>query len=468
MPLGELRIVKTCMVAQRAAIEVVAQNIANAATPCYTRQRPVLTPIAATQMVDPTKAGQGVSLDYVQRLTDTRLQARINLQRGMYQQAQTLSFGLERIEGVVGDMDEGMQSALTDFFNAWDDLGADGNNLGARARVVSTGQALADALHAHRATLQSLAGDIEGQFNDLVARANALLERVAELNKQAMGNEGRMGGNMAAVQRDQACQELAELLGATTLAQPDGSLSVLISGLQVVDAGTASRVELVADPADPSIHHLSIQGHVDPGVSESWLSPTLGQVQGITGQALALLQIRDQYMPAYLQRLDEFAGVLAEAVNTRHQLGFDLNGDPGGVFFEYDPTGPAGSLQVSATIAADSRLTAASGVANTSGDGQAAFAIGAIRYERLFGIATAEQYVADLMAQAGADVVAAQDAAVTRENLLQALEDRFQERYGVSVDEESVELMKYQKAFIAATRVAEVVNEMMESVLDLV
>jgi len=329
MPLGELRIVKTCMVAQRAAIEVVAQNIANAATPCYTRQRPVLTPIAATQMVDPTKAGQGVSLDYVQRLTDTRLQARINLQRGMYQQAQTLSFGLERIEGVVGDMDEGMQSALTDFFNAWDDLGADGNNLGARARVVSTGQALADALHAHRATLQSLAGDIEGQFNDLVARANALLERVAELNKQAMGNEGRMGGNMAAVQRDQACQELAELLGATTLAQPDGSLSVLISGLQVVDVGTASRVELVADPADPSIHHLSIQGHVDPGVSESWLSPTLGQVQGITGQALALLQIRDQYMPAYLQRLDEFAGVLAEAVNTRHQLGFDLNGDPG-------------------------------------------------------------------------------------------------------------------------------------------
>jgi flagellar hook-associated protein 1 FlgK len=454
MPMGELRIVKTCLVAQRAALEVIAQNIANASTPCYTRQRPVMEAIAATRMVDPTRAGQGVRLKYVQRLWDARLAAQMNYQRGLHKYYETLAHGLERVEGVVGDMEKGLAKALSEFFNAWDQLGADGSNVGARKGVVAAAQALADALRLQREGLQTLHTDIEGQINDVVERANGLLARVAELNGQVMGNEGRMGGNTAAVQRDQACQELAELLGATTVVQPDGSVLVLVGGLHVVDGVRAATIEAVPDAVDPTIHNISIQGHVNP--------------DGMAGQALGLIQTRDHYIPAYLARLDELAQVLADAVNAQHQLGFDLNGNSGDVFFVYDPAGAAGTLRVSDAIIADISLIAASGVNQASADGSNAFAIGAIRYHQLLGITTAEQYAADMMAEVGADVEWAQQAALTRQNVVETLEDQYQGLYGVSVDEEAVELMKYQKAFIASARVAQIVNEMMQSVLELV
>jgi flagellar hook-associated protein 1 FlgK len=378
----------------------------------------------------------------------------MNYQRGLHKYYETLAHGLERVEGVVGDMEKGLAKALSEFFNAWDQLGADGSNVGARKGVVAAAQALADALRLQREGLQTLHTDIEGQINDVVERANGLLARVAELNGQVMGNEGRMGGNTAAVQRDQACQELAELLGATTVVQPDGSVLVLVGGLHVVDGVRAATIEAVPDAVDPTIHNISIQGHVNP--------------DGMAGQALGLIQTRDHYIPAYLARLDELAQVLADAVNAQHQLGFDLNGNSGDVFFVYDPAGAAGTLRVSDAIIADISLIAASGVNQASADGSNAFAIGAIRYHQLLGITTAEQYAADMMAEVGADVEWAQQAALTRQNVVETLEDQYQGLYGVSVDEEAVELMKYQKAFIASARVAQIVNEMMQSVLELV
>jgi len=453
MPLNQLRIVKTSLMAQRAALEVIAQNIANASTPNYTRQRPVMAALAATRMVDPTKAGQGVRLEYVQRLWDARLLAQIGFQKGQHKEAETLAYGLESVEGIVGQMDHGLHDALTEFFNAWDELGTDGANMGARAQVLKTATALTDMLHATRSHLQTLSRDAESQLNDIVTRTNALAQRVAELNGQVSGNQGTVGGNTAATQRDQACQELAELLGATMRTQSDGTVLVLVGGLHLVDGVHASQLELVPDATDPSLHHISLQGHLDP--------------PGMTGQARGLLRLRDEQIPRYLARLDQFAQTLADAVNAQHVAGYDLASNAGGDFFVYDPAGAAGTIRVADSIAADSTLIAASEVADTSSDGGNAFAIGALRYQSLFGVSTAEEELADLAALAGAETQATQQEALARQNVVETLEDRYAERYGVSVDEEAVELMKYQKAFIASTRVAQVVNEMMDSILKL-
>ncbi len=453
MPLQVLRIVKTSLVAQRAAMEVVSQNISNAATPCYTRQRAIIEPIAATRLVDPTRGGQGVRVDYVQRLWDARLMAQIGFQRGLKEHAENLAYGLERIEGLLGDMEQGIHTLVGDFFNAWDVLGADGASLGARREVIGAAKALADALRLQVARLHSFRQDIEGQMNDLVTRANELLQRVAELNKQVMGGQGRVGGNIAAVQRDQACEELAKLLGCTVMAQPDGSVSVLIGGIQLVDKDTAVTLHLVPDASDPTVHNIEILGHINP--------------DGMAGQAQALLDVRDDYIPAFLQRLDQLAQGIADAVNAQHQAGYDLNGDSGGMFFQYDASSPAGTIQVDNAIESDINLIAASSVPDTTSDGGNAFMIGALRYQPLFGAQTAEQYAADLLAEVGADVEAAQQAALSRENIITTLEAKYQELFGVSVDEESVDLMRYQKAFIASARIARIVNEMMDSVLDL-
>lgn len=453
MPLGVLRVVKTALVAQRAAIEVISQNISSASVPCYTRQRAVMEAIAATRIVDPTKAGQGVRVERVERLWDARLLARIHYERGLQQHAEHLTYGLERIEGIFGDMEKGLQNAVSSFFNAWDVLGADGANLGARREVVGAAQALASMLRSQTRRLYELAREVEAEMDDAVEEANALLQRIADLNNQVVFGRGRVGGNIAGVQRDQACRELAGLIGCTIMKEDDDSVSVFLGGIELVSRGNAVTIELVPDPADPNVHHVQVAGHVDP--------------DGLAGRLRALMDIRDEHVPGYLGRLDELARGIADAVNVQHAAGYDLNGGPGGDFFAYDPSGPAGTLEVVSEIEGDIRLIAAASVPETSSDGENAFLIGGLRHRLLFGSLTAEQYAADIMAEAGADAFAARQAALTRQNVVESLEAKYQERYGVSVDEEAVDLIKYQKAFVASARIAQIVNEMMESLLEI-
>jgi flagellar hook-associated protein 1 FlgK len=453
VPLETLRIVKASLAAHQAALEVVSQNLANAATPAYTRQRPVLLPIATARLFDPARAGQGVRLEYVQRLWDAHLAADINLQRGLHKEAEISAQALEQVEALLGDNEQGLVGLVTAFFNAWTELGSDGASLAARRAVVGAAQALADTLRDRVQRLLTLQQELDTRLQQAVQRANALLERVAELNGQVIGNQGTVGAGNAATQRDQALQEIAELVGGVGVAQEDGTVSVFIGGLAVVDGVRALRLELVPDPAQPALHQVRVGGHVDP--------------EGLSGQVRGLLAVRDQRLPAYLQRLEEFAATLAAAVNAQHRAGYDLSGAPGGDFFTYQKGFAAGSLRVAADLASDVSKLAASSVPAASSDGQNAFALGALRYQGLFGTLTAEQYAADVLAQVGAEVGVAQQAALTRANLLDTLEARYQERYGVVVDEEAMEILKYQKAFLACARVAQAVSEMMDSVLQM-
>ncbi|MBC7286549.1 MAG: flagellar hook-associated protein FlgK [Armatimonadetes bacterium] len=454
MPLDILRIVKTSMAAQRAALEVVSQNIANASTPCYTRQRPEMVPLAASRIFSPTRSGQGVLLSYVQRLWDARLAANIDYQYGLQQNAEALTYRLEEIEGFIGSLDQGLHTLTAEMFNAWSDLGVDGANMGARRAVIGAAQAFSDSLREIVSRLRQMQAEQEARLSEAVQQANALLQRIADLNTQVQGNQGTLGGNTAAVQRDQTLQELAKLVGATFLHNDDGTVSVLIGGLQVVHGHSIVPLKLVPDPNDPTVHHVDICGYQDP--------------DALSGSLRAALQLRDYYIPQYLSRLDAFARAVADAVNAQHQAGYDLDGNPGISFFTYDPSSPAGTIRVADDIVDDARLVAASAISSPSSDGQNAFRIASIRYDRLFSSLTAEQYVADLVAQIGGDAAAARQAAITRQNLVDSLEARYQERFGVSVDEEAVELMKYQKAFIASARIASVINEMMDDLLSLV
>lgn len=453
MPLDILRIAKTSMAAQRAALEVISQNIANASTPCYTRQRPEMVAIAASRIFSPTRSGQGVELKSVQRLWDARLLATIDYNKGLYKNSAALAYRLEEIEGFVGSLEQGLHTLTSEMFNAWSDLGVDGANMGARRAVVGAAQALADGLRQIVSRLRQMQAEQNARLANGVAEVNALLARVAELNGQVQGNKGTVGGNTAATQRDQALQRLAELAGAVGVERDDGTVSVLIGGLEVVRGATVLPLRLVPDPADPNVDHIEVCGFQDP--------------EGLTGELRAIMQIRDEYIPHYLARLDTFARTLADAVNSQHQAGYDFNGDPGIEFFEYDPDWPAGTIRVNEALVNDARLVAASSISQPSSDGENAFHIASIRYQELFGDLTAEQYIADVVAEIGGDVAAAHEAAKTRQNLVDALEARYQERYGVSVDEEAVELMKYQKAFIASARIARVVNEMMDDLLSI-
>lgn len=460
MAIQTLSIVQNSLAAQQAALNVIGQNISNASTPSYTEQRPVLLPTDAVRDYSTTSAADGSKVDSVQRLWDARLAADANLQRGLEENATTTSSALEQVEGIVGNTSDGLPTMLTNMYNAWSTLASDGSDTGSRRNVVGTATTLADTLRDTVGQLQSMRQTMDDDLVQTVSDAKDDLQQVADLNAQIANNAGTVGANNAMTQRDQVLQDLANKVGAVSVMQPDGTAAVYVGGLVVVDGTKVVGMQTVADPTQAGMHQVSISGHLDP--------------DGLSGDAGADLSVRDDYIPGYLQRLNDFASSVADSVNACHTAGYDLQGNAGEDFFTYDASSPAGTIEVNPDISADPTKVAASGVAATTADGTAASNIAALRYQAMGTTAsgattsmTPEQYIGDVVAEVGADVSSAQGTATTRQDLVNSMDSTYQGLYGVSVDQETVNLIQYQKAFEASAKIVQVVNEMMDSVLQI-
>jgi flagellar hook-associated protein 1 FlgK len=96
-------------------------------------------------------------------------------------------------------------------------------------------------------------------------------------------------------------------------------------------------------------------------------------------------------------------------------------------------------------------------------------AIDDLRNHRLLsaGTATCSQFSADLISTVGIDAQAAQTRLDSRQILVRRLQDEYANQAGVSLDEEALELMRYEQAYMAASRLMNTALEMMDAILQL-
>ena len=295
------------------------------------------------------------------------------------------------------------------------------------------------------------------RVTDQVAEINSLARTVAALNGSVATavNAGQQPNDLLD-QRDQAVDRLARLTGATARAGANSSIDLSVGG-SVLVAGVSTR-ELAAGPG---------------GLSATFADGGALRAGGELGGYLGLIS---SDLPAFQAQLDQVADGLSTAVNAVQQGGYDYQGRPGGAFFvgtgargiTVDPsltwdgvaagqTPPAGSppqpvLQDGSNALAMAALRSATVVAGPGG-GAATTAADALRgVGGLLGSAAAEAQRADAR---GTATTAAADTQRAQVN-------------GVSVDEEMVELVKYQHAYQAAARVISIADQMMQTVLDLV
>ena len=181
------------------------------------------------------------------------------------------------------------------------------------------------------------------------------------------------------------------------------------------------------------------------------------------------LASRDAHIPAYLGRLDELAFGLAQAVNTAHQAGFDLNGAPGQAFFA-PPAGIAGaaaSLQLDAAIDGNPALVAASG-SGAPGDNAAARTLADLRNARVIGgTATFNESWAQLVYRVGTDTQTALAEQRSRHEVVSQVARLRDQVSGVSLDEESANMLKYQRAYEANARFFSTVDSVLDTLMQL-
>ena len=168
--------------------------------------------------------------------------------------------------------------------------------------------------------------------------------------------------------------------------------------------------------------------------------------------------------------LDTFAADLATTFNTQHAAGFDLNGNPGGDLFSFDPGSPALTLTVDPALINDAALLAFGGTSPTlAGDIDNLRALMDLEDDVIVGgTRTASDWLTDLTSALGTQISRAEQVATSQDVLVADLEELHQNLHGIDLDEEATNLLLYQTAYQAAARVIAANDGLMASLMELV
>lgn len=297
--------------AAQAALTVIGNNVANAATDGYHRQRIELSPATSGQ------TGGGVDVTGITRMIDTFLEGEITRQESSYGQvSQELSL-LSTMETTFGEFSEtgGLNATLDKFFNAWRNLAASPLERVPRNEVISTAQSLTDELRSLGASLTGMGDQIVLETQNTVAAINQLTEQIAELNGKIQDInivQGPAGANNLCDQRDQRVMELAQLAGVETQLRDNGVVDVSIAGVSVVTGAVVLGLGVYLRDGD-------------------MLAVTAGGAQGSAlpvegGRLGGLLALKNELLGGVRGELDTLARTIVDEVNRCHIQGLGLEG----------------------------------------------------------------------------------------------------------------------------------------------
>jgi len=443
------------MSAQSYGLDVVGQNIANVNTPGYTRREVLLS---STASPDPMAQGAGVTVDGVRGIRDRLLERRLQMEQPSAAREGAIADSLSVVEVAIGKPGESIDAQMDAFFSAASNLASDPSAASARQSFVLAAQNLASGFRDMSVRLTSARQNADTQARGAVSQINALSAQIAAINGQ-LAQAPSNGTQSLSLQdhQKQLLDQLTKLIDVSAIERGDGGVDVSVgSGRPLVVGTDATNLGTVRQPPDGLV-----------GITSNGLDIT----SEITGGTLAgYLQVRDSYVPDYLTRLNDLASQVVTSVNAIHNGGFDKNGDAGLDLFTVDPNdSAAGSLQVNGAIVADTSLVAAAGV-NATGDNQAARDLAALRDARVMdgGRATFSDMWGQLTYTVGNDVRVAKNEQTSRQAIVSQVQSLADSVSGVSMDDEAMSMLRYQRAYEANAQFFRAVNDTITMLLQMV
>lgn len=482
MASGLFGIARTALLAHQTSLQVVSHNVANAETPGYSRQRPMLSANTPVRMPY-GNIGTGVAFNGIERQRDTLLDQSFRSAASLLGESTTRRDLLSQVEGIFGEpADAGMAASLDQFWSSFSDLATSPGSLSARAVVQQSGRQLSQLFNDYDARLTQTREQVTSRLDALVSQVNQFAEQVAELNGRIITAEAT--GTVASDLRDQRdllIDDLSRMAGARAEPQRDGSVSVLLGNSTLVDGTSARPLRLQQDPPvpPPAVMPSDIPVRLTLGNSVDRLYPLAGELKGLVG-------VINTDVPSLRGRLDAMASSIVSTVNATHSTGFVFSGNtiPGtaaGNFFDPGTVGDpvrAGTMKLLAAVEQNAANISASGDANAPFDNRIATGLAALRNNTTavtFTGAGGETenagfgtFFRTTVTRLGLDVRGATDDTSVRTILSEQADARRQSVSGVSTDEELIQLMRVQQSYVAATKLVKTADEMLQTLLSLV
>jgi len=436
------------------ALSVTSHNVTNASTEGYTRQRAELNPTLPLPHI-PGQIGTGVEVVSVERLRMATLDATIRSemsQLGRWDQAQS-STGV--LETMFGDPTNGsIGNALTEFWNSWHDLTTAPGDQGARSVVLQRALSLVDTLRDASSRLDRLNTGLNQSLDASIADGNSYISGIALLNQEISRAEltGQKANDLRD-RRDLLIEKLSDLTDVTVVEQANGMLDIDVGGTTLVSGINATLLSGVMNAGT---------GHVEVRVGAALLPFTSGRFQGFT-ESFATLD-------ATRASLNQLAGTLITEVNAVHAAGYDLTNATGVNFFTY--SGVAGeeaqSIDLDAAVKTNPSKIAASdsGPPTPVGNSGNALTLALLRDKKVIGGATLNENFGNIILTLGAKAREANQRQEDYQFAVQAVVEQREAISGVNMDEEIANMLNFQRAYQAASRVITTVDEMMDRIIN--
>jgi flagellar hook-associated protein FlgK len=287
-------------------IDLAGQNITNADTPGYHLQ---VGNLAARVYGG---VGDGVEIQSITRLLDQSLENAIVTNTSSQNQTSTKLDGLNQLQTYLAPGPGSVQDALTNFFNAAIQLSANPDDVTQRRVFLGTASELADRLNATSQNITQLRSSLIDQAHHLADQVNTLTGQIARLN-QKIHDILIVGGtaNELQDQRDDAINQLSQLVDVRTVPQDFGVTNVLAGGTPLVLSSTAMSVDADIDGKNQLYFHLK-------NSSES-LDINGGKIAGI-------LELTNKSVADIQSQFDNFAAALVTQIDQIQATGIGLNG----------------------------------------------------------------------------------------------------------------------------------------------
>lgn len=450
---GTLGIAVNALMTDQGALEVTSNNIANANTPGYTRQQANLVEQQPVQIGD-LLFGEGVTLQSIQSIRDPVLEMRIQQENQVQGKLSSFVDGANQVQSLFNEAQGvGLESVLSQFFNSFQALSTDPTSMPLRQGVLSAAQNLVDALHQASAGLNQIKSGLDQTAVQDVSQVNVLASEIAKVDSQI--SSAQVAGDSAGAlvdQRTQLVNQLSSLIGIAVTNNESGTYTLSTqNGTPLVVGVQSFSLQTRLDPASGTQHVYFNGNDITSSITE-------GALGGI-------FQVRDQMIPRVQSSLDNLAASIVSSVNTQHAAGYDLSGNAGGNFFTPLSGTPGAASQISLAISDPSSIAASSD--GTLGSNGNALPLAAIQSQPIVSGQDVTDYYASLVDNVGSQVSSANNRQQAETALVQQLQNQLQSVSEVSIDEEAANLVMFQQAYEASAKVVSVVDQLMQTTIDM-
>ncbi|MBI2601600.1 MAG: flagellar hook-associated protein FlgK [Deltaproteobacteria bacterium] len=463
-----LNISDQSLFASRQGIDTTAHNIANAQTEGYSRQAVKINardPILKQGLL----VGSGAYVASIGRAHDRFIERQVNGAGSAHGESEGKYNAYVELEGLFSpELATNLSQQLDHFFDALQSLSGQPEEMTVRTAVKERGESLAQSFNEMDRSLKTFRDNSNEKLRASVDRLNELLENIAGLNlkiQETEYGEQRISNDLRD-QRDRLVRDLSQYMDVNYYHDQFGMLTLRGAGSTLlVERGYASQFRTRRN--DQGMYDLVVtdaDGNMAQDVSRKIAS----------GSLKAIIDTRDHTIGKLLAQNNDLAFNFAKEVNRVHKEGFgigEFSAANSRNFFEElkDVHNAAQNIKIESTIQNSVNAIAAASTPEAVGDNVNINKLLDLRNHRFLanGTATFHEYFANNVGDLGTEAKRAMHSMEADRILFDDVTGRRESVAGVSMDEEASNMIRWQAAFTASSKLITTIDEMFQTVLSL-